>query len=116
MLSCNLATQIAWLEGLSVLSECTGKDYCEVSHPTRSKNLGERKRYDPISNPAIWGLLIQKYRVDVDWHENGTADLTIYGGHPVTGEYSILAREFTGDHDCRFVTTLLTVILEAQKS
>ena len=100
--SCNLATRIAWLEELSVVSECTGQQYCLVGPA--------RLRYDPIARPAIIQKLIQKYHVDLDWREDGGCDVKIYSYQ--AGNYRATAH--TSNHNGCFATTVLTVILEAQ--
>lgn len=98
--SCNLATRIAWLEELSVVSECTGEQYCLVGP--------DRLRYDPIARPAIINKLIQKHRVDLDWQEDGTCWVG------VSESDSLLCSCSTEGHNGCFATTVLTVILEAQ--
>lgn len=103
---CNLATKIAWLEGLSVVSECTGERYCLVGT--------DRVKYDPIGRGAIIAELIQKYKVDLDWRPDGRCELAIYRWDHL-GEHRT-APESTSDHNGCFSTTVLTVILEAQKS
>ena len=74
-LACNLACRMAWLEGFSVVSECTGEQYCEV---LTSDYAESRIKYDPIGRPAIIAELIQKYKVDLDWKEEGGCTMDIY--------------------------------------
>lgn len=66
--SMDLATQMAWLEGFSVISECTGRRWCEIQNPERS--TVERVKYDPIGRQAIRQHLIEKYRLDLHWLAN----------------------------------------------
>ena len=99
----NLATKIAWLEGLSVASECTGKRYCEV-HFAGVK--GGRIKYDPIGTARIMGGLITKYRVSVA--DNG---LSVTIGRPLEGGRTC---GYVSEHNGCFASTVLATILEAQ--
>ena len=100
--SYNLATKIAWLEGFSVASECTGEQYCEIARPGSC----HRVKYDPIGRPAIIQLLIQKYKVNLNWLPDGNCNAGKYDG---TRSYKYVN---TTDHNGCLATTVLTAILK----
>lgn len=108
--ACNLATHIAWLEGFSVVSECTGANYCEILNPNRS--TVERLKYDPIGRGGLLLGLIKKYEVDVDWREDGDFEVRIYDW----AKGGSMKAAVTGSHNnsC-FATCVMKVILESQK-
>lgn len=106
---CNLATKIARLEGLTVTDECKGENYCKILNPNRSPTLCESIKYDPIARPAILGVLIPKYRVDLDWREDGACEVSIYDWDACERTVA-----FTVNLNGCFATAVLTVILEAE--
>lgn len=112
-LACNLATQIAWLEGFSIASECTGQLHCEVIYVGVKSG---RVRYDPISRAAIWSKLLQKYRVDVSWDVQGVdCEFKIHGTNK-GGSYSILAHTQLSDFGYCIGSAIVQCILTAERS
>lgn len=101
--SIDLATQMAWLEGLSVVSECTGQRYCEVMDMA---NHNARVRYDPIGRPAIRQHLIEKYCLDLHWLAEGECVVSIFGDH------SWSSRDF----GCCLGSAIVSTIINAQKA
>jgi len=112
-LACNLATQIAWLQGFSIASECTGTFHCEI---VDHNNAHSRIKYDPIGRPAIWGKLLQKYRVDCSWDIQGSDDceFQIYGKNK-EGNYVILAASQLSDFGYCIGSAIVQVILSAER-
>lgn len=94
--SIDLATQMAWLEGFSVISECTGEQYCKILNPKRSPNLKVGVEYDPIGRAAIRQRLIEKYHVDVYWKSGGQAVCRIHDWSGLLGGTSTSTEEFGG--------------------
>ena len=109
--ACNLAAKIAWLEGLSVASECTGENYCEIFNPNR--RTVERIKYDPIGRGAILIGLIKKYEVDLDWLEDGDCNVRVWrwGGSNNDSE----GFSSSNSNGC-FASAVLKAILDAKKS
>lgn len=97
--SMDLATQMAWLEGFSVVGECTGRRWCEILNPERS--TVEHIKYDPIGRAAIRQHLIEKYQVDLNWLAGGVCMASIFGDNTVSTE------EFGGCLGSAIVQTIL---------